>query len=64
MEVKHPAILVDSGHMIVPGMDKNNRYGSCQNKKRQLTSDKKMKLSKGSRSISFIFLSGSSFFSS
>jgi hypothetical protein len=52
--------LVDSGHMIVPGMDKNNSYGSCQNKKRRLTSDRKMKLSKGSRSISFIFLLGSS----
>jgi len=60
MEVKHLAILVDSGHMIVPGMDKNNSYGSCQDKKRRLTSDRKMKLSKGSRSISFIFLLGSS----
>ncbi|XP_062167989.1 homeobox-leucine zipper protein ATHB-22-like isoform X2 [Alnus glutinosa] len=38
MEVKHPA-MVESGHGMVPGMDKNNSYGSCQDKKKRLTSD-------------------------
>ncbi|GMY25079.1 putative homeobox-leucine zipper protein ATHB-51 [Fagus crenata] len=37
MEVKHPA-MVDSAHGMVPAMDKNN-YGSCQEKKKRLTTD-------------------------
>ncbi len=38
MEVKHPALMVDSAHGMVPAMDKNN-YGSCQEKKKRLTTD-------------------------
>lgn len=38
MEVKHPG-MVDSAHGLVSTMDKNNNYGSCQEKKKRLTSD-------------------------
>nr|XP_023885965.1 putative homeobox-leucine zipper protein ATHB-51 [Quercus suber]POE68967.1 putative homeobox-leucine zipper protein athb-51 [Quercus suber] len=37
MEVKHPG-MVDLGHEMLPAMEKNN-FGSCQEKKKRLTSD-------------------------
>ncbi|XP_059463587.1 homeobox-leucine zipper protein ATHB-22-like [Corylus avellana] len=41
MEVKHPAMVVESGGQgMMAGMEKNSNYGSClQDKKKRLTSD-------------------------